>query len=127
DLGLMVLEDFGDNILRDQLLAADEIRKNELIDGAIKLIPTIQATTETAFEMNSIASRLSFDTEKLLWELDFFKTHYFETFKKRPLSELDDRKLSAEFGELASELSSRAAVICHRDFHAANLMIGPKG
>src|SRR5690606_5127388 len=64
---------------------------------------------------------------KLLWELDFFKTHYFKTFAKRPLSETEDRCLSAEFVELARDLADRASVLCHRDFHAANLMIDSEG
>lgn len=123
DLGLMILEDFGDRILRDELLTANEPGRNELIDGAIKLIPRIQATTQAAFETNSIAARLSFDKEKLLWELNFFKTHYFETFKKQPLSPVDDQNISSEFEEIASELSEKATVVCHRDFHAANLML----
>ncbi len=123
DLGLMILEDFGDRILRDELLAADEARRSDLIDRAITLIPRIQETTKTALETNSIASRLSFDTEKLLWELNFFKTHYFETFKKQPLADDDDKAISAEFEEIASELSEKAVVVCHRDFHAANLML----
>jgi aminoglycoside/choline kinase family phosphotransferase len=123
DLGLMVLEDFGDRILRDELLASDEHDRNELIDRAIKLIPRIQAATETAFETDSVVSRLSFDIEKLSWELDFFKTHYFGTFKKHPLSEADDQSIAAEFKEIAAELSGKAVVVCHRDFHAANLML----
>jgi aminoglycoside/choline kinase family phosphotransferase len=123
-LGLMILEDFGDRILRDVILNSDEDTKDKLIDDAILLIPRIQSTTKTAFETDSIASRLRFDTEKLIWELDFFKTHYFETFRKRPLHTDQEKALSAEFIEIASELEVKARVVCHRDFHAANLMLG---
>lgn len=126
-LGLMVLEDFGDTIVRDVLLRSGEHERNELIDRAIKLIPRIQATTETAFAIDSVASRLSFDTEKLLWELNFFKTHYFETFMKRPLPDDMDMSIAGEFEQIASELSEKAAVVCHRDFHAANLMLDGDG
>ena len=31
--------------------------------------------------------------------------------------------MTEEFVELSKELESRAAVLCHRDFHAANLML----
>ncbi len=121
--GVIVQEDLGDRILRDVMLEADEEPQARLRDEAISLIARIQAATGKAFEMNSIASRLKFDREKLEWELNFFKTHYFETFLKKPLSPDDDARLSAEFGELAEELESFASVLCHRDFHAANLMI----
>ena len=122
-LGVIVLEDFGDSILRDVLEKADFQTKDELLNDAIKIIARIQAATAKAFELNSIASRLKFDEEKLLWELNFFREHYFETLKKQTLSEGDNHALDIEFTELARALDERAAVLCHRDFHAANLMI----
>lgn len=122
-LGVIVQEDFGDLILRDALEKADDVGKNDLLNEAIKIIARIQAATGRAFAMNSIASRLRFDEEKLVWELNYFKRHYFETFKKTLLSGADAAALNAEFTELARELERRAAVLCHRDFHAANVMI----
>ncbi len=124
DFGVIVQEDLGDRILREVMLEThdDDIRFR-LLDEAISLIARIQTATGTAFEMNSIASRLKFDTEKLLWELNFFKTHYFGTFLKRPLTPDQDTQISAEFLELAAELETCTSVLCHRDFHAANLML----
>lgn len=127
ELGVIVLEDFGDRILRPILDTADSRKREELLNAAIKLIARIQTATPKAFELNSIASRLKFDEEKLGWELNFFKTHYFETFRKQPLSAEKDAALSAEFIELVRELERHAAVLCHRDFHAANLMIDRAG
>ena len=127
DLGVIVLEDMGNLILREEIVASSDGRREELIMEAIDLIPRIQAATAKAFEMNSIASRLKFDTEKLLWELNFFKVHYFTTLKKQPLSPEVDAAVTAEFVELCSELETKANVLCHRDFHAANLMIDPTG
>lgn len=121
--GVVVQEDFGDRILRGVLETAGSARKDELTNEAIKLIARIQAATAKAFELNSIASRLKFDEEKLLWELNYFKQHYFETFKKQPFSEQDNLALTEEFAELARELEKRAEVLCHRDFHAANVML----
>jgi len=123
ELGVIIQEDFGDTILRDVLMQSKD--KEKLINESISLIAKIQAATPKAFELNSIASRLKFDEEKLLWELNFFKTHYFETLRKSKLTASDNAALSAEFIELARELSAGAAVLCHRDFHAANLMIDP--
>ena len=123
DLGVIIQEDLGDRILRDAMIEAEKPAEARLRDEAISLIARIQAATDKAFEMNSIASRLKFDREKLVWELNFFKTHYFETFLKKPLSAAEDAALSTEFVELATELESFATVLCHRDFHAANLMI----
>ena len=123
DSGVIVQEDLGDRILRDALVEADDATCERLLGDAISLIPRIQAATETAFELDSIASRLRFDSEKLHWELEFFKTHYFTTYKGEPLSPKSDEKLSDEFLELSRELEAKATVLCHRDFHAANLML----
>ena len=122
-LGVIVQEDLGSRILRDVLVDADDVTCEELVSNAVALIPRIQTATRNAYELDSIASRLRFDTEKLLWELEFFRTHYFTTYKNKPLSPEEDAKLTSEFVELARELESKARVLCHRDFHAANLML----
>lgn len=126
ELGVIVQEDFGDRILRDALIQSDDERREALLDEAITLIARIQAATPLAFQFDSISSRLKFDEEKLMWELNFFKTHYFESYKQSPLSANVSESLNAEFLELARDLESRASVLCHRDFHAANLMIDDK-
>ena len=118
---IIIHEDFGDTILRSVLETSND--KENLINQAISLIAKIQSATSKAFEMNSIASLLKFDAEKLLWELNFFKTHYFETLRQTPLSEEENIALEKEFIELSNELETRAKVLCHRDFHAANLMV----
>ncbi|MGI8555146.1 MAG: phosphotransferase [Pyrinomonadaceae bacterium] len=80
--GVIILEDLGNTILRDVLLQSDAETRERLLNEAIVLIAKIQAATPKAFELGSVASRLKCDEEKLLWELNFFKDHYFESFKK---------------------------------------------
>jgi len=120
---IIIHEDFGDVILRNVLENSDEADREKYLNEAIRLIAKIQSVTPKAFEMNSIASRLAFDFEKLSWELDFFTTHYFNTLQKSPLSVTDSRLLKAELDQVAEELAGMAKVLTHRDFHAANLMV----
>jgi aminoglycoside/choline kinase family phosphotransferase len=126
-LGVIVQEDLGDTVLREVLYNAPLRRRSRLRNEAISLIARIQTLTEKAYEINSVASRLKFDAEKLIWELTYFKTHYFTTYLKKPLSDEDDALLSTEFSELATELEAYATVLCHRDFHLANLMLDTQG
>ena len=126
-LGIIVLEDMGDTILRDVLTSATAEKREHLIEEAVALIARIQAATGSAFETGSVAATLRFDTEKLMWELDFFRTHYFETLRRRPLASIEKSQLDSEFLKLSRELESRASVLCHRDFHAANLMLDSEG
>jgi aminoglycoside/choline kinase family phosphotransferase len=121
--GVIVQEDLGDQIMLEYLSRSDETTRSRRLDEAISLIARIQAATGKAFELNSVASRLKFDTEKLLWELDYFKEHYFGSYQKRSLSAGDEAKLDAEFEEISTELEACASVLCHRDLHAANIMI----
>lgn len=120
---IIIHEDFGDQILRDVLKNAQAKERERLIREAIRLIARIQSATPIAFRQNSISSKLKFDEEKLLWELNFFKTHYFESLKKKRLADEDETALEKEFAKLSRELENRAEVLVHRDFHAANLMI----
>lgn len=123
ELGIVVQEDLGDRVLRDEMMGDNVEKRSRLRNEAISLIARIQTATDHAFQIDSIASRLKFDAEKLGWELDFFKEHYFDTYKKSPLSSTDDDRITREFLDLAAELESFASVLCHRDFHAANLML----
>jgi aminoglycoside/choline kinase family phosphotransferase len=126
ELAIIVHEDFGDTILRNVLKSSAPGEREKWIDKSIALIAQIQAATRLAYDLDSVASRLSFDEKKLLWELNFFKTHYFETLRKSPLPQEDDTAIEMEFIELARELAARAKVLTHRDFHAANLMLDAK-
>ncbi len=127
ELGVIVQEDLGNTVLRDVLESSNSFEREELIERAIGMVAKIQKATDSAFATNSIASKLKFDTEKLLWELDFFREHYFETLRHQPLPQHENDALRSEFVDLSRDLESRAAVLCHRDFHAANLMIDQNG
>jgi aminoglycoside/choline kinase family phosphotransferase len=122
-LGIVVQEDLGDTIIRDRLQVLSDAEREPLMDKAIALIARIQSATDLAFERRSLASRLRFDTQKLTWELNYFKEHYFGTYLKRPLSPAYDTELTREFIELSAELERCASVLCHRDYHTANLML----
>ena len=121
--GIVIVEDLGDRIVRNELETATARERDDIVREAIGLIAKIQSATRSAEESNSIAGRLRFDTEKLMWELNYFKIHYFTTYKKEPLDPDVDQAIDAELQELSHELESNAAVLCHRDFHAANLML----
>jgi N-acetylmuramate 1-kinase len=123
--GVIILEDLGDVVLREFLAELHQPEREKYIDDAIRLIAKIQAATPLAYEMGSIAGRLRFDTEKLQWELNFFLEHYFTTYKRQPPPETEAEQLRLEFASLAAELDGRASVLCHRDYHAANLMVAP--
>jgi aminoglycoside/choline kinase family phosphotransferase len=125
--GIIVQEDLGDRQLRQVYESVSEEESETYKERAISLIAQIQATTEKAYARNSIASRLAFDEAKLSWELGFFFEHYFGSLRGENLSHGEAAELKAEMNDIAAELSARPRVLCHRDYHAANLIVDGKG
>jgi aminoglycoside/choline kinase family phosphotransferase len=125
--GIIVQEDLGENQLRRLYEAASEDEREEYVERAIALIAEIQAATARAFERDSIASRLAFDEAKLAWELEFFVEHYFVSLRREHLRHAEAAELRAELNDVAAELAARPRVLCHRDYHASNLMVDKAG
>ena len=121
--GVIVQEDLGDRQLIGIYEAAPKDECDEHKERAVKLIAQIQKATDSAYEKQSIASRLAFDEPKLSWELDFFVEHYFGSLRDEKLRHAEAAELKAELNDVAAELAARPRVLCHRDFHAANLML----
>ncbi len=124
--GIIVQEDLGDQQLCRVYEAASEEECEDYKEEAIVIIARIQKATEKAHEINSISSRLAFDEAKLSWELDFFVEHYFKSLRKETLRHAEAAELKAELNDIACELAAVPRVLCHRDFHTANLMLDKK-
>ena len=121
--GIVLQEDLGDRQLGKALEQISAEAREGYIEEAIAIIARIQAATETAFARKSIAGKLAFDEAKLGWELNFFFDHYFGSLRNENLSHGEAAELKAELNDVAAELSARPRVLCHRDYHGANLML----
>jgi len=125
-VGIIVQEDLGDRQLGQVLETVTAEEKEAYIEKAIAVIARIQAATETAFTRKSIASKLAFDEAKLAWELNFFVEHYFGSLRDETLKRAEAAELKVELNDIAAELSACPRVLCHRDYHGANLMVDKK-
>lgn len=125
--GIIVQEDLSDRQLMLVYDTAQDDESEHYKEEAIKLIARIQKATESAQQAQSIASRLAFDDAKLSWELDFFLEHYFGSLRGEQLRHAEAAELKAELNDIACELGAAPRVLCHRDFHASNLMVDDKG
>jgi aminoglycoside/choline kinase family phosphotransferase len=125
--GIIVQEDLGDQQLRRLFESASEDEQEAYHEHAISLIADIQAATQKAYERRSICSRLAFDEAKLSWELGFFLEHYFGSLRGEQLKHGEAAELKIEMNDIAAELAARPRVLCHRDYHASNLIVDPKG
>src|SRR5437763_2664287 len=126
DAGIIVQEDLGSRQLCQVFEEVSDEEREGLLEQAIDIIARIQAATSIAYERDSIASRLAFDEAKLAWELNFFFEHYFGSYRKETLTHGQAAELKTELNDIAAQLSACPRVLCHRDYHTANLMLDPQ-
>ena len=65
----------------------------------------------------------AFNTEKFLWELNYFRQYFLEDLRGIQLSESESQELQIHFQKLASEIAADVRVFTHRDYHSRNLMV----
>ena len=123
DLGILALEDLGDVTLQAHLGAATPAEHAALYRESVELIATLQRRGGELASSSYIPFSIAFDTEKLMWEMDFFIKHFLEAYRGVVLSDGARAALRAEFAELVQVLADEPRVLCHRDYHSRNLML----
>lgn len=129
--GIILQEDLGDMSLSRWLTEAgargDFAGCEEMLRRAIDLIVRIQSATTLAYAIGSVASKHAFDEDKLSWELNYFFTHYFGSYRELNLAESEVAAIREDLQRIARELSARPRFLTHRDYHGMNLMIDGRG
>ena len=124
ELGLVLLEDLGDLTLerkfwenQNQLLALPYYKM--AIDEIIKIhYPASQDS-----KAHCVAFQVSFNTEKLLWEMNYGREHLIEKFCRLELTPAARKELDDIFNDICGTLDREEKFICHRDYHSRNLML----
>jgi hypothetical protein len=122
DLGLLALQDLGDVTLQAHLGAASPEEHAARYREAVAIIATVQKRGAELESGEYLPYGISFDVEKLTWELDFFTKHFLEAYRGVTLADDQRAALRAEFAEIIQELADEPRVLCHRDYHSRNLM-----
>jgi aminoglycoside/choline kinase family phosphotransferase len=129
--GIILQEDLGDTSLAQWLSEAEEkgdaAGAEEMLHRSIELIARIQSATLLAYTMDSVASRLAFDEDKLSWELNYFFDHFFGSYCQRQFADDEAAAIKRDLSAIAAELSARPRALTHRDYHAMNLMVDAQG
>jgi aminoglycoside/choline kinase family phosphotransferase len=123
DLGVLALQDLGDVTLQAHLGAASPAEHAALYRQAVALIATLQRRGAELSSPEYLPYGISFDVEKLTWELDFFTKHFLEAYRGVTLADDARASLREEFAVIVRELASEPVVLCHRDYHSRNLML----
>jgi aminoglycoside/choline kinase family phosphotransferase len=123
DLGVLALQDLGDVTLQAHLGASSPAEHAALYRQAVALIATLQRRGAELASADYLPYGISFDVEKLTWELDFFTKHFLEAYRGVTLADDQRSALREEFAVIVRELASEPQVLCHRDYHSRNLML----
>ena len=123
DLGVLLLDDLGDETLFAHLPAATAAERTALYRQAIDLIATIQERGAALASTGCVAYGLAFDVEKLTFELQFFLTHFVEGHRAASLSPAARTGFADAWRDIVEELAAEPRVLCHRDYHSRNLML----
>lgn len=126
--GYMLLEDLGDvTLLRhlQEVCSADVERHHyervidSLVDMHYRCTPRFQPPTVPGLD----AFRLSFDHEKLMWEMNFTLEHFYQTYLKREIKASDLKIINDKLSGICQTLAEQPTVFTHRDFHSRNVMV----
>ncbi len=123
DLGVLALQDLGDVTLQAHLGAASPGEHAALYRQAVSFIEVLQRRGHALTDDRYVPYRISFDVEKLTWELDFFIKHFLQAYRGVTLSDSSRDAIRKENAHIVDELASESRVLCHRDYHSRNIMV----
>ncbi len=121
-LGILGLEDLGDETLQAHLGGASTADRGKRYREAVGLIVQLQQRGATHASAAYPPYTVAFDHEKLTWELEFFVRHFLLAYRGALPDEAIRVALRAEWSSLVDELAAEPRVLCHRDYHSRNLM-----
>jgi aminoglycoside/choline kinase family phosphotransferase len=123
DLGILILEDLGDVTLQAHLGVTEPIEHDALYTQAVELVFRLQHRGRELESSEYLPYGVTFDRDKLVWELNFFVKHFLEAYRGIALTPAVQAALADEWRALAGELADEPRVLCHRDYHSRNLML----
>lgn len=118
--GCLVLEDLGDRTFELALNGASTSQVEDLYRRAVDFAVAIAERGTRALRRSERAAGPALDAEKFRFEMDFFVEHYVRGFRG---VESVDGALVASLRRLADLAAASPRVLCHRDYHARNLMV----
>lgn len=122
--GLVLLEDLGDLTLERKFW--ENLNPEWALDfykASIDEIIKIHYACTQDKKSHCVAFQIEFNTQRLLWELNYAREHLLEKFLKFQFTDAESKILSDFFLRICERLHAEPKYIAHRDYHSRNLMI----
>lgn len=121
--GYILQEDLGDNSLSNILSQVSSLPEEyALYQKIVDQLIQIHAISYERYE-NSSFTKLSFDVEKLMWEINFSITHFMEGHLGLELTSKERSIILDTYQKICDKLAQPKQVVTHRDFHSRNIMV----
>lgn len=122
DLGYILQEDLGDFALSHTLAQVSApTEEYALYQRILDQLILIHGISAERYEKQAF-TQMSFDSEKLMWEVNFTLTHFIQGHLGVELSEKDKNVILESYTGICEKLANAKHVVTHRDFHSRNIM-----
>ncbi|MFK8137514.1 MAG: aminoglycoside phosphotransferase family protein [Bdellovibrionales bacterium] len=122
--GLLLLEDLGDLTLERKFWESQEPNSYMgFYRDTIDQLCNIHYLCTNDRSHDKLAFKNSFDTDKLLWELNYSRKNLLEGMLNLNFTQAQSKTLDDTFLQISQRLAEEDKFICHRDFHSRNVMI----
>lgn len=123
DDACLALEDLGDTHLQNHVNGMSETdilaEYRAVIDGLVRFQRAVSSFTDRRHPCWG----LSFDVEKLSWEMEFANTHFIRGYLRLEPRPALMEALAEEWGWIIADLAAEMETLAHRDFHSRNIMV----
>ncbi|WP_127715599.1 aminoglycoside phosphotransferase family protein [Halobacteriovorax sp. HLS] len=119
--GYMLQEDLGNLTFLSYISSISSTEK--IFEEYKKVVDTLIKIQSIPRESEYNWGKLSFDVEKLMFEINFTKKFFVEKFLNAKLSREESVIFERINMKIINEITSKDMVLNHRDFHSRNIMV----
>ena len=113
--GFVFLQDLGDSTFYELYSSWNEQTRLRYFLRSLEYLHQIEPLPPV--------QQAAFNTEKFLWELNYFKKYFLQGLRNAEFSDEESAELESCFLRLAGEIAQDVRVFTHRDYHSRNLML----
>lgn len=122
DGACLALEDLGDALLQNRVTGMNESQILDEYRAVVDDLVRFQRAVSSFTDRSHPCWGLSFDVEKLSWEVEFANTHFIRGYLQLAPRPALMKALAEEWRWIVADLASEMETLAHRDFHSRNIM-----
>jgi len=125
--GRIELEDLGELLLEDLIAEEEEARWLESYREATDLIVKLQSEAKRRLAEEDFPFDEKLDAARFRFEMEFFRRHFLGDYLGWAGREGEGADLAVLLDDLAGQAAAAPVALCHRDYHARNILVGDRG